>query len=216
MKTILILSGGLDSTTLLYDLIDQGKEVYPISFNYGQRHSKELEQAKINCKELGLDHKIIDLTSITSLINNCSLAGDIDVPNGPYTEDVVKLTNVPNRNMIMVSIAVGYAINIGANTVYYGAHADDHLYPDCREEFIRNLNKATEVCHHYPIYVFAPYLNMDKGDIVKKGLELGVPYENTWSCYKGGENPCGRCPSCITRREAFEKNGVKDPVEYEE
>ena len=216
MKTVLILSGGLDSTTLLYDLIDQGKEVCPISFDYGQKHSKELECAKKTCEKLGLDHKIVNLTSLASIIDNSSLTGDIGVPEGHYTEDVMKSTVVPNRNMIMLSIAVGYAINIEASSVYYGAHAGDHdIYPDCRKEFVSALSKATELCHYNPIYIFTPYIDMDKGDIVRKGLELDVPYEDTWTCYKGKEKACGKCGSCVERLEAFERNGIKDPIEYE-
>ena len=216
MKTVLILSGGMDSTTLLYDLIDQGNEVYPISFNYGQRHSKELMLASKNCKRLGLEHKIVDLTSLTSILDSSSLTGDIDVPEGYYKDENMKSTVVPNRNMIMLSIAVGYAINIGSDEVYYGAHAGDHdIYPDCRQEFVDALNDAAELCHYEPVYIFAPYLYMDKGDIVKRGLELNVPYEDTWTCYKGGEYACGKCGSCVERLEAFKKNGVKDPIKYE-
>ena len=216
MKTVLILSGGMDSTTLLYDLIDQDIEVYPISFNYGQRHNKELILASKNCERLKLEHKIVDLTSLQSILDNSSLTGDIDVPEGYYKDENMKSTVVPNRNMIMLSIAVGYAINIGSDKVCYGAHAGDHdIYPDCRAEFVDALNGATILCHYEPVYIYAPYLYMDKADIVNRGLELNVPYEDTWTCYKGGERACGVCGSCVERLEAFEKNGVKDPVKYE-
>jgi len=214
--SVLVLSGGLDSTTLLYDLLNRNIDVHPISFNYGQRHSKELDCAAETCKLLGLEHEIIDLSGLSSILSNNSLTGNIDVPEGHYADESMKLTVVPNRNMIMLSIAIGYAINIGSENVSYGAHAGDHdIYPDCRPEFVRAIQDVADQCHYYPIRVCAPYLNITKGDVVAKGLELGVDYSLTWTCYKGKDLACGKCGSCTERLEAFTVNNSIDPIKYE-
>ncbi len=217
-KKVIILSGGMDSTTLLYSLLEQDYEIYAISFNYGQKHSKELEFAKKTTKKLEVPHKIIDISSIAhaGLFGESSLTSREKIPDGHYEEESMKSTVVPNRNMIMLSLAIGYAISIKADSVYYGAHAGDHaIYPDCRPVFIEKMRKVAEVCHYYPIKIIAPFQNYSKGDIVKEGIDLGVDYSLTWTCYKGKQKACGKCGSCVERLEAFEINGIEDPLQYQ-
>lgn len=216
MKSIIILSGGLDSTTLLYKLLSEGKEVFAISFDYGQRHKKELLMANATCEKLGVSHKIVDLTCITDLISNSALTSDIDVPEGHYADENMKKTVVPNRNMIMASIAIGYAVNIGADEVALGVHAGDHaIYPDCRPEFIQSLRDISAIANYEAVKIYAPFLFLSKGDIVKEGLFLNVDYSLTWTCYKGEELPCGKCGSCTERLEAFAVNNSVDPLKYQ-
>lgn len=215
-KVVLIMSGGLDSTTLLYELLNKAKDVCPISFDYGQRHAREIDMAQKTCEKVGIDHTIVDLSGLGGILGNNALTGKIEVPEGHYEGENMKLTVVPNRNMIMLSVAIGYAINIGANHVYYGAHAGDHaIYPDCRPEFVQAIQNVAELCHYDPIHVHAPYLYIRKDEIVALGLDLGVDYALTLTCYKGNEKACGQCGSCVERLEAFEINKAKDPIEYE-
>ena len=213
-KAVVILSGGMDSTTLLYKVLDEGFEVTVISYDYGQRHLKELDVARETCKKLNVEHKLIDLTSVSQVMEGSSLTrASIDVPEGHYADENMKATVVPNRNMIMLSIAVAEAVSIEAESVYFGAHAGDHdIYPDCREEFIEALSKVTEIANYHPVKIKAPFINMDKGDILELGKELDVDYGLTWTCYKGLENPCGKCGSCVERAEGFERVGMIDPT----
>lgn len=208
---VVILSGGLDSTTLAYDLLESGLEIHAVTFDYGQKHKKEISYAQKTCKALSLPQKIIPMQFMSGLLNS-SLTTDVPVPEGHYAEESMKSTVVPNRNMIMLSIAGGYALSIGAEILAYGAHAGDHtIYPDCRPEFIDLMDEALQICHWEPLHLAAPYSEMTKGEIVKRGLDLGVDYANTWTCYKGKEHPCGKCGSCIERAEAFEFAGAVDP-----
>ncbi len=213
-RVVLVLSGGLDSTTLLYDLVLSGNEVYAISFNYSQRHSKELLCAKASCEKLDISHKIVDISAISELLQGSSLtSSDIDTPHGRYDSENMRKTVVPNRNMIMISLATAYAISIKANKVYYGSHSGDHeIYFDCRPVFVDKLNEAIKVCDEHKVELVAPYLHFDKGDIVKLGTVLGVDYGKTWSCYDGKEMICGECGACNERQEAFAKAGVDDPL----
>lgn len=217
MKTIVpIFSGGLDSTVLLYSLLSQGYNVKPLSVDYGQKHRKELMYAAATCGKLLLKHEVADLRGITKLINNSSQTSDMDVPEGHYAAESMKQTVVPNRNMIMLAVAGGYAINIKADEIAYGAHAGDHtVYPDCRDEFVNPLSEALWFADWHQVSIVRPFLFVTKADIVKLGDTLDVPFEETWSCYKGGEFHCGRCGTCVERREAFELSGVKDPTLYE-
>lgn len=213
MKAVVILSGGMDSTTLLYDVISQGYQVEVLSFNYGQRHKKELEFAKKTCEKLGVNQKIVDITAINDLVQGSALTSDIAVPEGHYAQENMKLTVVPNRNMIMLSLAVGYAVSKEANTVFFGAHAGDHFqYPDCRIEFIQQLSELTKIANFIPVEVKAPYSLMDKGDIAIKGTQLGVDYALSWTCYAGQERPCLRCGADCERTQAFQKANRQDPL----
>lgn len=203
----------MDSTTLLYKLLAEGKEVAAISFNYGQRHSRELEQAANTCKALGVQHKIVSLAPLQELISNSSLTGDIEVPEGHYEAENMKLTVVPNRNMIMASIAIGWAVNLDYDEVALGVHAGDHaIYPDCRPAFVEALAQIAQVANFKPIGIYTPFLYVDKGDIAIEGKALGVDYGLTHTCYKGEEIPCGKCGACQERAEAFAKAGEVDPT----
>lgn len=213
IKTIVVLSGGMDSTTLLYRMLNEGNEVKAISFNYGQRHSRELEQASRTCKKLGVEHKIVDISFIKEIVSNSALTGDIPVPEGHYEAESMKLTVVPNRNMIMASIAIGWAVNLDYDEIALGVHAGDHtIYPDCRPEFIDALSEIAAVANFKSIGIVAPYLYSDKGDIAIEGKRLGVDYSSTQTCYVGTAIPCGRCGACQERAEAFRKAEELDPL----
>ena len=215
-KAVLILSGGLDSTTLMYDLLNKGIEVHAISFFYGQKHSKELECAHTLCDKLNVPHKIIDLEVLNEVAPSALTRSEIEVPEGQYDSDNMKATVVPNRNMVMLALATSYAISIGANYVAYGAHAGDHtIYPDCRPKFVKHMTDAIASCDWSKVELLVPYLDMTKGEIVTVGLSLGVDYSNTWTCSKGGDKACGKCGSCIERLEAFAFANAVDPIEYE-
>jgi 7-cyano-7-deazaguanine synthase len=205
----------MDSVTLLYHLRSQGYEVHALSFDYGQRHKKELDYARGICAELGVPHYVVDLSSVNVLLKGSSLTDDIDVPEGHYAEPTMKQTVVPNRNMIMLSIAVGHAVSIEAEAVFFGAHAGDHaIYPDCRKEFVEVLSAVCQIANYHPVRIEAPFIDMDKGDIAIRGKELGVPYNRTWTCYKGLERHCGKCGACAERIEAMAKAGVVEPENF--
>lgn len=220
MKAIMILSGGLDSTTLLYHLMnDPGIEaVKALGVNYGQRHRKELVKASIVCKDLGVEYQIANLPSVRQLLAGSSQTSeDVPVPEGHYAEENMKQTVVPNRNMIMLSLALGWAISLKYDVVAYGAHAGDHaIYPDCRPEFIAALGKAALLADWHQVGIIHPFMTWSKADIVRRGGQLGVPFEKTWTCYQGGEIACGRCGTCVERLEAFDIAGNIDPLPYQD
>ena len=216
MKSVLVYSGGLDSTVLLYHLLAAGHEVHALSVNYGQRHRCELERAAEICTRVKVPHQTADLSPVQSLLAGSSLTSpEIEVAEGHYTEENMKTTVVPNRNMILLSLATGHGLSIGADQVAYAAHSGDHaIYPDCRNEFADAMANAIRLCDWNSIELSRPFVDWTKADIVRRGAELDVPFELTWSCYKGGEIHCGRCGTCIERREAFDLAGVKDPTPY--
>ncbi len=216
---VMILSGGLDSTTLLWYLCSRGERVYALTFDYGQRHRREIQHAKkvveaAESRGFRVSHEIVDISSISHLISSGALTGEDEVPHGFYTDERQKVTVVPNRNMIMLSIAAGYAVKLGEREVYYAAHRSDYaIYPDCRKEFVKALDAAIYLATLFtPVELKAPFVDMTKTEVVSLGLKLGVPYELTWSCYEGGERPCLKCGTCLERTEAFLLNGVKDPL----
>lgn len=216
-KAVVVLSGGMDSTTLLYDVIAQGYEVSAIGFDYGQKHKKELDFAVKTCEKLGVVCKIANLSVLNELAPSALTRDDIEVPEGDYEDENMKITVVPNRNMVLLSLATSYAIGVGATKLFYGAHAGDHLiYPDCRKEFIDSMGESVRLCDWSKVELEAPYWDIDKGDIVIKGGELGVDYSLTWTCYKGREKACGKCGACVERLEAFDKINKDDPIEYED
>jgi len=218
MKSVLLYSGGLDSTVLLYDLIDSGDEVLPIGIDYGQRHAKELEAAFDICQKLKLQSTQLDLGDLRLVMKGSSQTDDsVDVPLGHYADPSMKVTVVPNRNMIMLSIACALAVSEKADRICFAAHAGDHpIYPDCRPAFIHRLGEAMLISSYNPVRLDAPYQLWNKADIVKQGSKLGVPFEKTWSCYIGEDKHCGECGTCVERKEAFLRAGVPDPTEYEE
>lgn len=225
MKAIVITSGGMDSTAALYAAVQQFgvTEVAAISFDYGQRHKKELEHAGRICDSLLMQHRIIDITSINGLMDGSALTRqDIDVPEGHYEEKSMQVTVVPNRNMIMASIAAAWAVAEGAETIVMGMHAGDHaIYPDCRPEFVDALsgtiylgNEGNPTFAGRLFNVWAPFIDRTKADIVGIGTQMQVPWEKTWTCYNGGEIHCGRCSTCVERLEAFDIAGIQDPTLY--
>ncbi|WP_028294811.1 7-cyano-7-deazaguanine synthase QueC [Oceanobacter kriegii] len=216
-KAVVIYSGGMDSFTILHRAYKEGYELYPLTFDYGQKHSKEIRFAASVCEELGLSHRVIDITAINQLLQSSSLTSAQDIPEGHYADDNMKSTVVPNRNMILLSLAIGYAVDIGANKVFYGAHSGDHaIYPDCRPEFVHAMNDVAKIANYEPVEIVTPYLNSDKIGILKDGLAMGLDYGKTWTCYNGREKACGKCGSCVERLEAFELNQAADPLAYEE
>lgn len=216
LKIILIYSGGLDSTVLLYQLLAEGHTVYTLSVNYGQRHSKELISSAEITKELRVQHEVADLRAISHLLAGSSLtSSNIAVPEGHYAEDNMKATVVPNRNMILLALAAGWAISQKADAVAYAAHSGDHaIYPDCRTEFADAMRHAIGLADWHKVDLIRPFVEMTKADVVRRGAALGVPFAETWSCYKGQALHCGRCGTCVERREAFHLAGVADPTPY--
>ena len=217
-KCVMSLSGGLDSTTLLYWAISEGYTPYVLSFNYGQRHSKELDCARVICKNLGLEHKVIDISGLAELANKSSLTSkDIEVPEGHYTSANQSITVVPNRNATFLSFAVAYAGTIGAEVVFYGAHNSDRaIYADCREEFVSAFEEMSRRSLDNPNFrVEAPFIKKTKADIVELGIKLKVPFELTWSCYVGKDKACGRCGTCVERIESMKLNDTVDPISYD-
>lgn len=215
MRAVVILSGGMDSTTLLYDAVNMGYEVYALSFDYGQKHKKELECAKKTCEKLGVNHKVVNLDILNQVAPSALTRDDWDVPEGHFEDDNMKQTVVPNRNMVLLSLATSYAISVKAKKLFYGAHSGDHaIYPDCRKEFIDKMTDVIEICDWNKIELEAPYWNYDKGDIAIRGKELDVDYSLTWTCYKGQEKACGKCGSCQERLEAFNKAKMRDVLCY--
>jgi 7-cyano-7-deazaguanine synthase len=217
-KTVILLSGGLDSTVLLYQLREAGSEVRALSVNYGQRHSKELESAREVARLTGTEHRIADLSAVSSFLAGSALtSSDVPVPLGHYEDESMKLTVVPNRNMILLSLATAWAVSTKSDAVAYAAHNGDHaIYPDCRAEFADAMSRAISLCDWHPVTLRRPFVDLTKADIVRLGTELGVPFELTWSCYQGTEVHCGECGTCVERREAFLLAGVPDPTPYAE
>jgi 7-cyano-7-deazaguanine synthase len=210
---VVVCSGGLDSVTLLYKTMREHKVTSVVSFNYGQRHNKELEFAKYHAEQFDLKHHVIDLSKsgLTEALaqSGSSLISDETVPEGHYAEENMKSTVVPNRNMIMLSIALGIAVAEGANAVATGVHAGDHfIYPDCRPAFIGAAALAGYIGNEdfgnlWRAPIWAPFVKKSKADIAYEAFMLGVPIEETWSCYQGGEKHCGRCGTCVERLEAI-------------
>jgi 7-cyano-7-deazaguanine synthase len=221
VDSVVIISGGMDSTVLAHMVMATGHFPQLITFNYGQKHARrEIGCAVWQAEALGVPHVVVDLKSVNPLLKGSSLTDDsIEVPEGHYAEDNMKATVVPNRNAIMLSIAYGAAVAMHAETVFAAMHAGDHaIYPDCRPEFIAALNEALRVGNEWadPIpRIETPLIHVEKSDIAAQGDSLGVDFSHTWSCYMGGEIHCGACGTCTERIEAFRKAGIKDSTEYD-
>jgi len=213
---VAIYSGGMDSTVLLWSLVAQGRGVRALTFDYGQRHVREIESASALAARAGVPHTVVDLSSLRPLISRGSQTGDEPVPEGHYEAESMKTTVVPNRNMVMLSVAAAHALAVGAPAVAFAAHGGDHaIYPDCRPDFVEALNLALSRCDWGGVRVEAPFLSVSKAEIAALGADLGVPLSETWSCYKGGLLHCGRCGTCVERREAFASAGLADLTGYE-
>ena len=219
-KAVVILSGGIDSSTLLYDTASKGSEVSALTFIYGQKHEREIGSARAICEGLSVSHRVVDLSPLKGILSGSALTDpNVEIPDVPETSehyDSLKTTIVPNRNAIFLSIAVGYAVSTGAGAVLFGAHHSDRgVYPDCRTEFVEAFQAAERLATDAPeLRVEAPYAAMDKAEIVRLGAGLGVPFGLAWSCYKGGDVHCGVCSSCRERKRAFAEAGVPDPTGY--
>lgn len=213
--TLLVLSGGLDSTTLLYDYADS--IALAVTFQYGSNHNKrEAAFAKYHCDKLGIEHIEIDLAFMGKYFKSSLLDGADAIPEGNYDEDNMKSTVVPFRNGIMLSVAAGLAESRGLKNVMMANHSGDHaIYPDCRPEFVKAMTAAIEAGTYEGVKLVAPYTDITKADIVSRGAKLGIDYSMTYSCYKGGEHHCGVCGTCRERKEAFTLAGVKDDTIYD-
>ena len=214
--TILIYSGGMDSTTLLYEY--QERIAIALSFDYGSNHNaKEVKCAEIHCDRLGITHMVIPLDFVRRYFRSSLLDGAEAIPEGSYDDENMRSTVVPFRNGIMLSVAVGMAESNGLQYVMMANHAGDHtIYPDCRPAFVDAFDRAAEAGTYNGVRLLSPYVNMTKGEIAKRGSQLGIDYAETWSCYKGEEKHCGRCGTCVERREALAEAGINDPTEYDE
>ena len=213
--SVLILSGGVDSVTLLYD--EQERIALAISFDYGSKHNaREIPFAQWHCQQLGIKHVVIPLDFMTKYFKSSLLEGGEEIPEGHYAADNMKSTVVPFRNGIMLAIAAGIAESRGLKFVMMANHGGDHtIYPDCRPEFVKAMSQATRTGTFPGIEILAPYTNLTKSDIAMLGKTLGIDYTKTWSCYKGGEHHCGKCGTCVERKEALADAGIKDETIYE-
>ncbi len=220
-RAVALVSGGLDSVTLAHQLAAAGTDLELLAVDYGQRHRRELACAAACAERFAAPYHEIDLRAVGRLLTGSALTdASVAVPEGHYEAPTMAATVVPNRNAILLSVAVGVALAAGIDTVATAVHAGDHaVYPDCRPEFVAAFEHMARVANEGvgpgPVRVLAPFVHAKKHEIVALGARLGVPFAATWSCYAGGERHCGRCGTCVERREAFERAGVADPTEYE-
>lgn len=213
--SVIIVSGGMDSITLLYDYKDT--IALGISFDYGSNHNaKEIPFAKMHCERLGIEHIVIPLSFMSKYFNSSLLQGADAIPEGHYADENMKSTVVPFRNGIMLSIAAGIAESRSLTKVLMANHGGDHaIYPDCRPEFVEAMSEATKAGTYVDVEVVAPYTSITKSEIAMRGKSLGIDYTETWSCYKGGEKHCGKCGTCVERMEALRDADIEDKTEYE-
>lgn len=214
-NSVIIVSGGMDSITLLYDHKDE--IALGISFDYGSNHNaREIPFAKMHCERLGIKHITINLDFMHQYFKSSLLDGAEAIPEGHYADDNMKSTVVPFRNGIMLSIAIGIAESNNLDQVFIANHGGDHtIYPDCRPEFINAIDAAATAGTYNNVKVVAPYTKITKSDIARIGKKLGIDYTKTWSCYKGGEVHCGKCGTCVERKEALAEAGIEDKTIYE-
>jgi 7-cyano-7-deazaguanine synthase len=214
VRCVVILSGGPDSVATAYWAKNRGFEVHAVTFNYGQRAQVEIERAKAIASELGVEHKIIDLSGLRSIYEGVTSLVDRGMEvTSEFTTPII----VPFRNGVFIAVTVAYAYSIGAHHIFYGAHASDELfYPDCRREFYEAFQEAARMGTEKPFVITSPFQDASKADIIREAVGLGVPLDKTWSCYLEGPIHCGVCESCLNRRRAFLEAGVPDPTEYRE
>lgn len=215
-NSLIIVSGGMDSITLLHYRKEQIS--LAVTFDYGSNHNRrETEYAAYHCKSLGIEHIVIPLSFIHDYFKSSLLQGADAIPEGHYTAENMKSTVVPFRNGIMLAVACGIAESRGLDRVLIANHNGDHaIYPDCRENFIAAMGKAMEAGTYEHISIDAPFTDISKTDIALIGKRLGIDYSKTYSCYKGGEKHCGKCGTCVERKEALRNAGIEDTTEYEE
>ncbi|HUI29885.1 MAG TPA: 7-cyano-7-deazaguanine synthase QueC [Candidatus Acidoferrales bacterium] len=215
-KAVVTFSGGLDSTTLLYWAAKR-HEVHALTFDYGSKHNQqEQAAAKKITRLLKIPHSTIELPFVNEFFKSSLLKDGGEIPEGHYEDSSMRSTVVPFRNGIILSIAVGYAESIEAKKVLYAAHSGDHaIYPDCRPDFLKAMSEAGRYGTYLGVEINDPFIKMSKKEIVILGTELGVPFELTYSCYKGGKTHCGKCGTCVERKEAFQLAGIPDPTNYQ-
>lgn len=213
--SVIILSGGMDSVTMLYEYQESIK--LAVTFDYGSNHAeKEIPFASLHCERLGIEHIIIPLSFMHDYFNSSLLQGGEAIPEGHYADENMKSTVVPFRNGIMLAIACGLAESRGLKRVMIANHGGDHaIYPDCRGTFIDSMSEAMFYGTYEHVRIYAPYTGITKGEIASRGKSLGIDYSETWSCYKGGEHHCGRCGTCVERKEAMEFAGIEDKTIYD-
>ncbi|MGJ8546830.1 MAG: 7-cyano-7-deazaguanine synthase QueC [Sulfitobacter sp.] len=219
MKTIVICSGGLDSVSLAHMVAQERQLSGLLSFDYGQRHRKELDCAALCAQRLGVPHDIIDLRGVGAALSGSALTDDVAVPDGHYEEESMRVTVVPNRNAIMLSIGFGIAAARGDRAVATAVHGGDHfIYPDCRPDFTQAFEAMQQKAldGYAEVALYTPFVHQSKADIVTAGARVGTRFALTWSCYKGGAQHCGRCGTCVERREAFHVAQIEDPTPYED
>jgi 7-cyano-7-deazaguanine synthase len=216
MKVVVLVSGGMDSVTALYDAMERHEVVGAVTFDYGSKHNpREIPEAQYHCRKLGVPLEVIPLEFMGRLFKSDLLASGGAIPDGHYEEATMRRTVVPFRNGILLSVAGGLAESLEAEGLVIAAHSGDHaIYPDCREAFMRAMGNAIRLGTYVQVELLRPFIAMTKVDIAKRGAELGVDFSRTWSCYKGGEIHCGTCGTCVERREAFELAGIADPTRY--
>lgn len=216
MKTVVLVSGGMDSVVALHHAQATHEVVAALSFDYGSKHNPcEIPRARWQAEQLGVPHRVIALPFIGAHFTSALLAGGDPIPDGHYEEESMKQTVVPFRNGILLSIAAGLAESVGAEALVIAAHAGDHaIYPDCREDYMRAQAEAIRLGTYAQIQLLRPFIAHTKAQIAAEGARLGVDFAQTWSCYKGGEIHCGTCGTCVERREAFQLAGVPDPTAY--
>jgi len=211
-KAVVILSGGPDSATATYWAVAQGYDVSAVTFNYGQRAQREIVAAREIAETLGIPFKVIDLSNLSEIYRGVTSLVDADMKvSSEFTEPII----VPFRNGIFLAVTVAYAASIGANYIFYGAHASDEpFYPDCRKEFYEAFQEAARLGTEKPMVIKSPFSGLQKSEIIKEAKKLGVPLEKTWSCYLEGPIHCGVCESCNNRKKAFREANIPDPTEY--
>jgi 7-cyano-7-deazaguanine synthase len=212
-KCVIVLSGGPDSAVVAYWAKKQGYELYPITFNYGQIAVKETHCAEKIAESLGAKTKIVDLSALKSVFGDVTSLCNSDIPlTSEFSQPII----VPFRNAIFLSVAVSYAVSVGADKIFYGAHgSDEPFYPDCRREFYEAFEKAACLGTGEKITIQAPFSGKRKSEVITEGAKLGVPLELTWSCYRDAQKHCGKCESCVNRKKAFAEAGAVDPTKYE-
>jgi 7-cyano-7-deazaguanine synthase len=218
MKVCVLLSGGMDSVTAFYDSLTRHEVVGCLSFDYGSKHNhSEIPFARLHSERNRIPHQTVSLGFMNELFKSDLLQSGGDIPEGHYAEENMKKTVVPFRNGIMLAIATGYAESVEADGLVIAAHSGDHaIYPDCREQFMQGMGQAMKEGTYAQIQLLRPFIDTDKAGIARCGIELGIDFAETWSCYKGGEIHCGVCGTCVERREAFLLAGVPDPTVYEQ
>ena len=218
MRALVLLSGGLDSTVLAAKMKNEADETRLLSIDYGQRHAKELDHSKIVAQQMDLPHQILYLPQLGEILGGSSLTdNNVALPEGHYAEESMKSTVVPNRNMILLALAGGHALSLSYDTIAYAAHAGDHtIYPDCRPEFANAMDTVLGLADWENLSLYRPFVSLSKADLVTLGHDLKAPLDLTWSCYAGRELHCGKCGTCVERKEAFALAKIPDPTKYED